>query len=167
VQTEQNDANLIQEFLRSRSEPTFLLLYRRHSAVLYLFALRLAGGRQADAEEILQEMWIRAIRKLKDFRTDASLRNWLMGIASNCHRELKRKEQAIEPNLHAETTTAAPPSSELERSIRALPDGCREILILHDLYGYTHEEIATMLKIHDGTSKSQLFEARKRLRHLL
>ena len=166
MHVEQSDANLIQEFLHSRSEATFLLLYRRHTPVLYLFALRLTGGRQADAEDIVQEMWIRAIRKLKDFRADASLRNWLMGIAFNCNRELKRKTRADESIVNIEIQTPAP-SDLLEKEIRALPVGSREILILHDLYGYTHEEIAAMLNIHQGTSKSQLFEARKRLRQVL
>lgn len=159
-----NDAELIHEFLSSRRESTFLILYRRHTPAVYLFLLRLVAGRRHDAEDILQETWIRAIRKLSEFRMDAKLRSWLFGIAFHCYQENKRQQPAIRDVVEPSMDASQPSSFDLERTIRKLPDGCREILMLHDLYGYTHEEIAGLLNIHPGTSKSQLFEARSKLR---
>lgn len=165
---EREDAELIKRFLQSRTEEAFSALYRRHTPALYLFALRLAGGKRADAEDVVQETWIRALRKLAAFRQDSKLRNWLLGIASNCWRELQRAsgdQRTAGSEVVEENSTTV--SGDLESCIRALPDGCREIFTLHTLYGYTHEEIAGLLRIHAGTSKSQLYEARKKLRAML
>lgn len=164
--SERKDSDLIHEFLQSRTEDSFLALYRRHTPSLYLFALRLTGGLIHDAEDIVQETWVRAIRKLTQFHQESKLRNWLMGIASNCYRELKRKTMQVDSAINLQTDFVDPPR-DLEELIRSLPDGSREVLILHDLYGYTHEEIAAQLDIHAGTSKSQLFEARTKLRSAL
>jgi RNA polymerase sigma factor (sigma-70 family) len=162
MQTEWQDSEVVSEFLQTRREDLFLKIYKRHTPSLYLFALRLTGGKHHDAEDVVQESWIRAIRKLESFRQDAKLINWLMGIACNCYREMIRDGRPLRGFCQEEIISQ--PSTDLEQLIRRLPAGCREVLVLHDLYGYTHEETASALKIHPGTSKSQLFEARKKLR---
>ena len=150
-------------------------LYRAHTPAMYLLALRLLGGAQASAEDAVQEAWIRAIRALSDFRWQSSLRTWLCGIAINCCREAMRRNRHALATLGSEEFDAlelpAPPQSsaggDLETLIRALPDGYREVLVLHDVEGYTHEEIAAQLGIEIGTSKSQLSRARATLRRRL
>ena len=162
---ESGDSELISEFLRTKSEYSFLQIYRRHTPRLYLFALRLSGGRSQEAEELVQESWIRAVRKLSTFQKDAKFMNWLIGIACNCYREFQKNKRAglycANPGAEPAVTTT---SLQVEQLIGMLPEGSREVLILHDLYGYTHEETASLLNIQPGTSKSQLFEARKKLR---
>jgi RNA polymerase sigma factor (sigma-70 family) len=165
---ERKDAELVVDFLQTRAEESFRSLYRRYTNILYLFALRLSGGLHQDAEDVVQETWIRAIRKLPDFNRELNLRNWLMGIASLCYKELARKNRHIEVGVRPPKSTAGNHSHpDLECLIRSLPDGCRQILVLHDLYGYTHDEIASILGIHAGTSKSQLFDARRKLKSRL
>jgi RNA polymerase sigma-70 factor (ECF subfamily) len=180
-----DDRRDVQDFLRSRGEPAFLRLYDRHTDALYRFAARLvgtgAGAGAAEAAEIVQETWLRALDRLATFRGESSLRTWLCGIALNRWRELRERagrERAfalVEGGRAAsrdETRAAGPPDRaalalELERAIEALPEGYREVLLLHDLEGYTHEEIARHFGIAEGTSKSQLHRARKALRDAL
>jgi RNA polymerase sigma-70 factor (ECF subfamily) len=162
--TELSDRDLIKEFLKHREEETFRLLYRRHTPRLYLFCLRLCKGDRGRAEDVVQETWIRAVKNLERFQWRSAFSSWLIGIGLNCNREQRivREESwhsstiAVEPDLDAPL--------DLESLIRRLPDGCREVFVLHEIEGYTHEEIAEFLKIGNGTSKSQLFEARKKLR---
>ena len=118
----------------------------------------------------MQETWIRAVSALAGFSWQSSLRTWLLGIAVNCCRELLRS--ASRDLASAETPAASPlspPSQapekiDLERAIRELPDGYREVFILHDVEGLTHQEIGGRLGIDAGTSKSQLSRARHALR---
>ena len=153
---------------RHGDEAAFRALYRLHAPALYLFALRLTGGRESDAEDVVQETWIRAVRGLRRFQWRSSLRTWLSAILLNCVREWGRDR------LHA-TDAPEPPAParepadaiDLERAIARLPGGYRTVLILHDVEGYTHAEIGAMLGVEAGTSKSQLFRARQRLRALL
>ena len=163
------DRRLIGLFLKTRDEECFRTMYRRHSPALYLMALRLAGGAEPEARDLVQETWIRACRALPEFQHRSSLRTWLKGILVNRFREVIRSKQR-----DRERTIFAVPAGgplvrrsemkiDLERAIARLPDGYREVLILHDLEGFTHEEIGNLLKIESGTSKSQLFHARKSL----
>jgi RNA polymerase sigma-70 factor (ECF subfamily) len=166
------DRRLVTAYLRERGEEAFRALYRRHTPAILRFASRLAGGRAADAEDIVQTAWIRAAERLERFRWDSSLRTWLIGIALNCHRELLRSERRSASADFAEIPAAAPvhreiPRIDLERAIAQLPDGYREVLILHDVEGYTHEEIGNLMGIHNGTSKSQLCRARRAVRRWL
>lgn len=158
---------LVDLFLSARDEVAFVELYRACTPYLLLLSRRLLGG-AADAEDAIQETWIRAIRALPAFRWDSSLRTWLAGIAINCSRELlRRRAKSRSVNAAGEAETDAVPlsgASGVELLLRALPEGCREVLVLHDLEGYTHEEIAALLGIDAGTSKSQLSRARSRLR---
>jgi len=169
----QEDRALVERFLSTREEQAFRLLYRRHASALFRFATRLAGGRE-DGEDLLQETWIRAAGRLADFRWDSTLRTWLCGIAVNHWREVRRARSRrptlalVAPDAKADPRTAEVPAPDaamdLDRAIASLPDGYREVLVLHDVQGYTHEEIARMLEVETGTSKSQLSRARRALR---
>lgn len=172
---ERRDQELVSEFLRRREEGAFRVLYRRHSPMLYHLVLRLVGGQSGDAEEVIQVVWLRAIEKLSAFRWESSLRSWLTGIAVNCSREFirqRRRVDAAEPSdleaVPAPTRTNREVNRiDLERAIARLPDGYREVLVLHDVEGYTHVEIGRFLGIEEGTSKSQLSRARRAVRALL
>jgi RNA polymerase sigma-70 factor (ECF subfamily) len=136
-----------------------------------LFVLRVLGHRPEDAEEVVQETWIRAITRLANFRWESSLKTWLSAIALNCCREISRSNKpTMELKLVTSDAIRAKDSQNLydvEKCISILPDGCREVLVLHDIEGYTHKEIARMMEITEGTSKSQLFRARAKLREML
>lgn len=162
---------LLARFRRSGDEAAFRDLYGRRTPALYGLALRLTGGVESDAAEVVQEAWVRAVRSLPRFRGRSSFGTWLAGIAVNCHRELVRR-RAPERDLPA--ALPAPPAGldpadriTLERAVAALPTGYRTVLVLHDIEGYTHEEIAGMLSIRAGTCKSQLSRARRALRAVL
>jgi RNA polymerase sigma factor (sigma-70 family) len=165
-----NDVALVRRFLETGSEQAFRDLYRAHSSYIFCMAVRLLGGRREEAEEALQETWIRAAERLDVFQWRSSLRTWLGGITLNCCRELRRRQRP-----ESELDEARPPASDhppadtidLERSIAALPHLQREVLVLFHMEGCSHEEIGERLDIPVGTSKSRLFEARRRLRQWL
>jgi RNA polymerase sigma-70 factor (ECF subfamily) len=169
----ESDAELARRVLRQGSEKDFRILYRRHTPALYQFVLRLLGGVERDAEDIVQDTWIRAVEGLPRFRWEASFRTWLLGIGLNRTREtLRRASRSREDGAQEEIEPAAPPPRiaerlDLEEAIRQLPAGYREVLLLHDVHGYTHEEIARDLEITAGTSRSQLHFARRALRRHL
>jgi RNA polymerase sigma-70 factor (ECF subfamily) len=162
------DRLLADRFLQRRDEGAFRNLYRAHTPYLLCLALRLSGGSREDAEDAVQETWLRATRALPSFRWESRLRTWLSGILINCCREQQRRatrdersEPAREASPHAGT------SLDLETAVSGLPDGLREVLVLHVIEGYTHEEIGGLLGIAEGTSKSRLFDARLALRRRL
>jgi len=163
-------------FLGSRDEAAFLALYRAHTPPLYRIARRLLRGNAQGAEELVQTTWIRATGGLHRFRWGSSLRTWLTGILINCSRETLREQTAArdarhgEPEFSGEAAArpgSAPERLDLERAIDSLPDGYREVLVLHDIEGYSHREISGWLGINEGTSKSQLSRARNAVRHRL
>jgi RNA polymerase sigma-70 factor (ECF subfamily) len=150
------DAALAAAFLRDRDEAAFRALYRRHTPALYRVAWRFLGGDGADAEEVVQETWTVAAERLANFHGESSLRSWLTGIALNRCREALRRA--------ARAPAAGASRLDLERALAALPPGYREVLVLHDVEGYSHLEIAEILGVAPGTSKSQLSHARRALR---
>src|SRR5262245_31784273 len=87
----ENDRSRVEELVATRSEAAFRALYREHSPYLFALALRLAGGRREDAEEALQESWLRAVERLAAFRFESALRTWLAGIVIRTTRELRRR----------------------------------------------------------------------------
>jgi RNA polymerase sigma-70 factor (ECF subfamily) len=166
------DRALVGRFLASRADDDFLRLYDRHTPALYRFAARLAGGGGAEPAEIVQETWVRALSGLPEFRFGSSLLTWLCSIALNRARELRRggeRDRRILALVEPEPSVAEDAARRLalERAIRELPEGYREILLLHDVEGYTHQEIAAHFGIVEGTSKSQLHRARLALREAL
>jgi RNA polymerase sigma factor (sigma-70 family) len=162
-----SDRGLVDRFLRERSEEAFRRLYDPYAGVLFQLIFRLLGRSRADSEEALQETWIRAIERLDGFRFGSSLKTWLCGIAVNCCREHARRSRTGPLELVAEPVDRdreVPERLDLETAIAGLPDGFREVLVLHDVYGYTHEEIAGMSGIDASTSRSQLARARRAVR---
>jgi RNA polymerase sigma factor (sigma-70 family) len=167
------DDELLDAFLRDRAERDFLALYDRHAAAMYALAYRLMGAREADAADALQEAWLRAIPRLQNFRRESSLRTWLCGFIVNCCRE--RFRGPLFQEVDDEVSGSSVDTSELrvlgtidlERALASLPPGARAVVILHDIEGYTHDEIAGALGINPGTSKSQLSRGRAALRRRL
>jgi RNA polymerase sigma-70 factor (ECF subfamily) len=168
-----DDRELVAEFLATRSEQAFRRLYRRHASAVYALLLRLTAGDAARAEDCLQDAWLRAVAGLERFAWRSSLRTWIRGIAINCWREGWREDRRAPLRLVEETEPEVPAAISpldaiaLERAIARLPDGYRAVLVLHDVEGFTHEEIAEALGIVPGTSKSQLARARAAVRRSL
>ncbi len=168
-------AALLTRFRASRSEADFRALYRAHTPRLYGLALRLAGGSRRRSDELVQETWVRAVERLDRFAARSRFETWLAGILVNCHRESARRWAKrllqFDPVRQPEPVepAAVPPVAriDVERALADLPAGYREVVVLHDVEGYTHREIGELLGIEEGTSKSQLARGRTRLRRLL
>lgn len=161
---------------RAGDMDAFETIYRQHAPRLYSLAVRMTGS-SADGEDLLQEIFLQAHRKLASFKGDAALGTWLYRLAVNYCLDYVRSRRArmdkvtdsFEPE---EIRTAAPRETpiarmDLERALAQLPDGCREAFVLHDIEGFDHKEIGGLLGIAEGTSKSQVFKARMKLRALL
>jgi RNA polymerase sigma-70 factor (ECF subfamily) len=149
-------------------------LYERYSPRVFAVVRRIAGDDEL-AKDYAQEAWIRAIRALPTFRGDARFSTWLHRIAVNAALQANRKADTRKKREAPmpEAVPVAPRSSDsllarrLEAALDRLPEGMRRILTLHDVEGYTHEEIGEMLGINSGTSKSQLSKARAKMREML
>jgi len=167
----EDDRELAARFAARCDEPAFAELYRRHTPALLGLARRLAAGRGAEAEELVQEAWARAAAALPSFRWASSLRTWLCGFIVNVWRERRRSEgqPSTDPAAEEEDPRPLAPVEriDLERAVAGLPDGYRAAIVLHDIEGFTHEEIAEQLGVEPGTSKSQLSRARRALRNRL
>ena len=167
------DRELVDAVVRDGDEVAFRDLYRRYTPRLYLTALRLLGHSEMDAEDAVQETWIRAVREMGKFRWESALGTWLTAIAGNVARDhLRKVRRRDEQQLGAEEApllarVIGAEGIDLERAIALLPEGYRTVLVLHDVEGLTHEEIGEALGIAAGTSKSQLFGARRSMRALL
>lgn len=150
-------------------------LYRRHAGRIHGLALRMMGP--DEAEECTQEVFIRAWEKLGSFRGDAAFGTWLYRLGVNTILTLRAKRSRHQERVipaEDEVLAAAParPSGsgsrmDLEKALRRIPPGARDVFVLHDVEGFRHEEIASMLSINIGTSKSQLHRARMLLRRHL
>ena len=151
-------------------------LYDAHVDRVFRLVYRMAGDLD-QAQDYVQETFIRAFGKLADFRGESALATWLGSIAIsvtlNGLRKVKRfreREVALEDAAEiGRTTREAEPDlkTRLHGAIDALPPGYRAVFVMHDMEGYTHEEIATSLGVQPGTSKAQLFRARAKLREAL
>lgn len=166
------DRALAEALLHEGDELAFRELYRRHTPRLYQHVLRLLGGAESDAEDVVQETWIRATEHLGEFRWQSQFRTWLTGIGLNVCRTLwrRRNGRELEWTEGIEPEVAIPATHEridLERAMALLPTGYRAVLILHDVEGLTHDQIGQQLGIAAGTSKSQLSHARRAMRSML
>jgi len=153
-----------------RDENSFLQLYRAHTPALFRMAWRLGGLQAPDVEDVIQETWLRAARSLGQFRFQSTLRTWLTGVLINCMHEARRRTKEIAEDSPSEPVAPSRSTGlqvDIERAVASLPAGMREVFVLFDVEGFTHEEIAGVLNIHAGTSKSQLFAARRKLRNAL
>ncbi len=148
-------------------------LYDAHVDRVYRLAWRMAGD-ETLARDFTQDTFIRAFARLADFRGDSSLATWLHAIAvSVCLNGIKKVKRIHSREMGGDElpeVAIAVRESEpdlkvrMRRAIEGLPDGYRTVFVLHDVEGFTHEEIAAQLGIQPGTSKAQLFRARARLR---
>lgn len=160
-----NDDELIREFLERRDERAFRRLYALHTPAVYGLVRRLAGPRIDLADDVLQDTWLRASSTLARFRGDSAFRTWLTGIALNCYRERTRRPRRVLPDeAPASAVDGISTGLEVGNVLDALSAEHREVLVLHDVEGYTHEEIAAALGIETGTSKSRLSRARAMFR---
>jgi len=150
-------------------------LYRTHAPRLFGLACRMVG--RQEAEDLLQEIFLTAHRKLALYKGESSLGTWLFKMATNQCLDHLRSRGARWAALTSELGDEPPtdPSNagailgvvdrlDLERAIAGLPTGCRLVFVLHDVEGCQHQEVAQHLGISEGTSKSQLHKARRRLR---
>jgi RNA polymerase sigma-70 factor (ECF subfamily) len=149
----------------------FETLYRTYLPRVHSLVRRMTGGR--DADELTQDVFVRVWQKLGSFRGDSAFATWLHRLAVNVVIERFRTDTARRRRFHdgAEIFDLLPAntrsrdlSMDFETALEKLPDGAREIFVLHDVEGYKHREIATMLEISAGTSKAQLHRARMMLR---
>lgn len=152
----------------------FERLYRTHRPRVHALARRLCSPDVAD--ELVQDVFVRAWQKLGTFRGEAAFGTWLHRLAVNvclgarqraglARRRFTDDEQPLQQAPAVRRTPEL--ALDLERAIARLPDGMREVLVLHDIEGFTHEEIAAQCGIAVGTSKSQLHRARLALRPML
>ena len=175
-----NEEMALVERCRRGDLGAFEELYRAHAGRLFNIACRMLGN-PADAEDLLQEIFLSAHRKLESFRGESALGTWLYRLATNHCLDYLRSRAArtgqltdtlddevgrFEPGRRglAEQTIT---KMDLERALAQLPDGCRAAFVLHDIEGLEHKEVAEALGIAEGTSKSQVHKARLRLRSVL
>ncbi len=154
----------------------FERLYRENERKVFALCLRLSSD-GALAEELTQEVFVRAWRKLGSFRGESAFSSWLypltVNVALSERRSRRRRDARIFATDDPASLERAPgvPRPEagfdLEKAMAALPPGARAVFVLHDVEGRTHEEIAAMLDLAPGTSKAQLFRARRLLREAL
>ena len=162
------------EGLRRGDPAAFEQIYRLHHRRVYNVAARVLGN-PTIAEDIAQEVFIRAFERGSQFRGDSKLSTWFYRLTVNaCLSHMRRKSGVSldEHPLLAETIERAIPADStlrpaLEQAIQSLPPGYRTCVVLHDIEGLEHEEIAKLTGVSVGTSKSQLHKARAKLRELL
>jgi RNA polymerase sigma-70 factor (ECF subfamily) len=169
---------VLAERCRTGVPGAFEELYRAHAPRLFGLACRMVG--REDAEDLLQDIFLTAHRKLGSYKGESALGTWLFRLATNqCLDHLRSKRTRLA--MLTDTIDAEPDAPgaaagailgvldrmDLERALAQLPAGCRAVFVLHDVEGLEHREIGQLMEISDGTSKSQLHKARMRLRGLL
>jgi RNA polymerase sigma-70 factor (ECF subfamily) len=162
--------------IKSGDSAAFEALYQQHASRLYNLASRMSGG-GSEAEDLLQDIFLLAYRKVGSYRGESSLGTWLYRLAMNHCLDVFRSRQARMGQLtdSMDEPDAAPVAEpgpvlgavsriDLERAIQALPPACRAAFLLHDVEGFGHQEVAEILGVSEGTSKSQVHKARLRIR---
>jgi RNA polymerase sigma-70 factor (ECF subfamily) len=155
--------------------PAFEALYRRHAGRVHGAVWRLAGMNEARAEDLTQEAFVRAWQKLASFRFESAFGTWLHRLAVNVAlMELRaRTPDTIDDDTTLEALAESAPAfcagerADLERAIARLPPRARAVLVLHDVEGWKHGEIAAELGMATGSSKAQLHRARGLLQRML
>ena len=152
-------------------DDAFASFYHEHAPRVYMLALRLCGGDDNDASEVLSETFVSAWRGLPRFRGDSNVSTWLHTIAVRAWRGLQRRRGrgrpmvALDESAYGIAAQYDEPGCrlDLEKAVASLPEGAREVIILFAIEGYSHAEIASTLGISVGTVKSQVHRARKLL----
>jgi RNA polymerase sigma-70 factor, ECF subfamily len=155
----------------------FELLYHEHAGRIYALCLRLMAGDSVDATELMQDVFIRAWRRLATFRGECAFSSWLHRLAvntmlENARGDRRRIARVLPMDDIARLEGAARPTGvdlrmDMEDAIASLPRGARLAFVLHDVEGYQHQEIAEQLGVSVGTIKAQLHRARRLLRERL
>ena len=169
------ESRIIQDAIRG-DEGAMRQLWARHAPHIDIVVRRLVGGDTDLAADVAQEVWIQIFRALPAYRGEAQFSTWAHRIAVN--RTLnalrsRRRLAELETEVHEDTAVVEMDTertflaSSIQSAAERLSPGARTVFLLHDVEGYTHEEIAERLGITSGGSKSQLFKARARLRSLL
>ncbi len=172
-----DDAELV-VLARNGDRAAFEKLYRRHRDRIYGLVWRLCGGNSALAEDLLQEAFVRAWQKLDRFRGDSRFGTWLHRLSVNVAlserririRRVEREtvlEGTVERTAKGASDVYAGQRMDLEQAIGRLPERARTVLILYDIEGYKHAEIARMTGMAEGSSKAQLHRARRLVREEL
>ena len=158
----------------------FEKLYERHSRRVYSLCLRMTQN-SAEAEDLAQEAFIQLFRKIGSFRGESAFTTWLHRLTVNqCLMHFRKRSVKLEKTTEegetpvqvvrgTENPNAMPVMDRiaLDNALKQLPPGYRTVFVLHDVEGHEHEEIARMLGVAVGTSKSQLHKARMKLRQIL
>lgn len=158
----------------------FELLYQRYHRRTYSLCLRMTNS-QTEAEDLTQEVFIQLFRKIGSFRGDSAFSTWLHRLTVNQvlmhfrRRSVKNEKTSEDGEIPEQIVSGTANPNKmfvldrlaLNKAIEQLPPGYKKVFILHDVEGYEHEEIARMLQLSVGTSKSQLHKARLKLRGLL
>jgi RNA polymerase sigma factor (sigma-70 family) len=155
----------------------FEVLYRENSGRVYALCIRLRGGDRSDATELMQDVFVKAWRRLATFRGDCAFSSWLHRLAVNTMLENARSDRRRTARvLSMEDTSLLPGAAQsthvelkmdMEQAVASLPKGARLAFVLHDVEGYQHQEIAEQLSVSVGTVKAQLHRARRLLRERL
>lgn len=176
--SDQSGEGALVERARRGDVDAFERLYHLHAGRVYALCLRLAGE-PVEARELVQDTFVHAWEALPRFRGDASLTTWLHRIAVNAMLERRRRDKRrsarvalVEDEDDVESApmaggfvapTDVATAIDLERAIAALPPGVRRAFVLHEVEGYTHEEVAGMTGLATGTLRAQLHRARQLL----
>ncbi|MEJ7809844.1 MAG: RNA polymerase sigma factor [Gemmatimonadaceae bacterium] len=165
------DRRLATAFLAG-DEGAFRALYRRHTPRLRNVVRRLVGDASGDADDVVQESWVRAAGGLRVFRWESSFSTWLIGIGVRvASGVLRRRARWHTVELAGSLQSCSPMLPEadidLERAITLLPERLRAVLVLHDVEGFTHVEIGEQLGFPTGSSKAYLSRARHEIRRTL
>jgi RNA polymerase sigma-70 factor (ECF subfamily) len=179
ISADMNDFSLCQ-LAASGNLAAFEMLYQRYHRRTYSLCLRMTNS-QTEAEDLTQEVFIQLFRKIGSFRGDSAFSTWLHRLTVNQvlmhfrRRSVKNEKTSEDGEIPEQTVSGTENPNKmpvidrlaLNKAIEQLPPGYKKVFWLHDVEGYEHEEIARMLKLSVGTSKSQLHKARLKLRGLL
>lgn len=167
---------LLVERAREGDVRAFEALYRMHVGRTYALALRMLGDR-LEAEEVTQDIWVRAWRRLDSFRGESSFTTWLHRLAVNRvldHLRTRKRREGRSTSLEdpAALARSVPRDRteerlELERALAGLPEGARTVFVLHEVEGLKCREVAELIEVEVGTVKAQLHRARRLLRERL
>ena len=172
--TANTTANIDESALIKRAQRSdaraFEALYRLHIDRVYGICLRMTGN-VSEAEDCAQEAFIQAWNKMQKFRGDSAFSTWLHRIAVNSVLDRMRKSKREQDRIMAVTENAPPTVTmgdtgelrDLSEAVDRLPEGARNVFVLHAVYGYSHDETGNMLGIAAGTSKAQLHRAKRLL----
>lgn len=163
-----SDAELAEECKRGNLR-AFERLYEVHASRMKSLAFHLLGSR-ADAEDTVQEAFLKVYRALRGFEGQSSLSTWIYRILINCCYDVMRKQQRLaEKPARAEfrTDSKLPLKIALERALSLLNERQRLVFLMFEVEGLKHSEIAGILEVPEGTSRSWLFEAKRELKRML